>query len=266
MSCFANGQPVDLVPKESNGGVPVNQQDQTSPPVDSYFAQEISPFTISTDTVASGITTLVYTFTASPAHGIVGGAEILLLDVAADRPFYAIALTVVGDLITVDRPIDHLFPAASTLGRIVTTEMAVDGSVTPQIFSMRAGQIPVDAVRFMITATNNNDMDYSLFAGMAALPRGLVFRIVNHFQKTIFCFKTDREIAQFCFDLAYQPKAPAGEFGLVARVTFGGQAKHGVVLRIKDTDVLQWVVQDKLDGAVGILSLKISTEGHETTD
>lgn len=265
--CSLNGRPnnpVSIVsPLESNGAIPVNVQDGTTTPLDSLFSQSISNFSLAVDTGVSTVTTLVYDFTAAGGHGIAPNDELLLLDTAANRALQCVALAVAVDTITIDRPIDHIFPVSTTLGRIVTTNMAVDGSVTPQIFSIRAGSVPNDYVRFLLTATNNTAMDFSLFAGMAALTRGLVFRIINDFQKTIFNFKTDGDIGQFAYDIRYADKAPAGEYGLAARITFGGQDKHGVVLRISNNDVVQWVVQDDL---TSLFTLKVSGEGHETLD
>lgn len=263
MGCTRDGMTEYTVPVEENGGVPVNVQDQTTPPLDALFAKSISNFTLAADTVASGITTLQYNFTANGGHGISINDEILLLDQAANKSFFSVVINVVVNVITVDRPIDHAFPSATALGRIVTTSMNVDGSVTPKIFSLRAGSIPTDAVRFLIGASNNSAMDYSLFAGLPALTRGLVFRIVNSFQKTIFCFKTDREMSLMCFDVKYADRAPAGEYGLISRFTFAGQDKHGVALRIQDDDVLQWIVQDDL---TSLLTMQISAQGHETQD
>ncbi len=264
MSCFVNGEPVDLVPKELNGGVPVNSQDQTSPPIDPLFAREISPFTISLSTGVSGLDagSFVYSFKAVGGHGLAVNDEILLLDVAANRSFFAIVIGVVIDDITVDRMIDHDFPVTS-LGRKVTTKMNVNGLVTPKIFSVRAGSIPFDNTRFILTMTNTVAMDSGGFGGLAKLGRGLVFRIYNGFQKTVFNFKSNGEIKQFCFDGDYDPKAPAGTFGFFARISFAGMDKHGVALRISENDVLQWVVQDDL---TGLTSLQVSSQGHEVTD
>lgn len=268
--CSAGGIPIAggvtiLGPFEANGGFAVNIQDQTTQPVDAYFAQALSNFTISVNTGVSGVTagTLVYSFTATAGHGISPGDEIILHDTAANRAFYAEVLSVAVNTITIDRPIDHSFQIATTLGRIVTTHMNVNGSVTPQIFTVRSGTIPTDFVRFIITITNNTAMDYSKFGGLTALTRGFVFRIVNAFQKTIFCFKTDAEIAQYCYDASYASKAPAGEYGFRARITFGGQDKHGVVLRIGENDYLQWVVQDDLSS---LLSLRVAAQGHFIQD
>ena len=250
-------------PLESNGAIPVNIQDQTSTAIDTYFLQQTGSFTLAADTSKSSTTSLVYTFTATTGHGLTTGNEILLLDVIGDVSFYSLVKNVVGDTITIDRPIDHVFPSATTLCRITTSQMAVDGGVTPQIFTARAGTNPVDFVRFLITMLDDSSMDDGKFGGIAALTNGLVFRIVNGTQKTIFNFKSNQEIRQFCYDVAYADKAPAGQFGLSSRITFGGQGKHGVVLRVSGSDALQWIVQDDL---TDLLSLRISAEGHEVTD
>jgi len=255
---YLNGVP-KIYPRESNNGVPVNVQDQTTQPVDGLFAQSISNFSLAVDTVASGLTSLVYVFTAAPGHGIGVNDEILLLDTIGNREYFAKVLNVSVDTITVDRPIDHIFPFTTTLGRRVTTQMAVDGSSTPQIFSIRSGSIPSDITRFIITMLGDSSMDDGKFGNLSALDRGLVLRIVNGFQKTIFNFKTNGDIKQFCYDVSYADKAPAGQEGLVARITFAGQDKHGVTLRIQDTDVIQWIVQDDL---TDLVSLKIAGEGH----
>ncbi len=241
-------------------------QDQHTEPVDALFAQSVSEFTLAVDTVASGVEagTLIYSFTAVAGHGIAINDEIILLDPDADRSFQAIAIDVVGNVITVDRPIDHVFPATTGLGRIIITNMAVDGSTTPQIFSARAGTVPIDFTRFLVTMLGGNaSMDDGLFGNIPALTNGLVFRIVNSFQKTIFTFKTNGDIKQFCFDVSYANNAPAGQTGLSARISFAGPEKHGVTLRIGPDDVLQWIVQDDL---TELNALRVAAEGHFTQD
>jgi len=251
---------------EANGGMPINIQDQTSKPIDAYFARSLSNFTLSADTGVSGIAvgTFVYTFTATAGHGISATDEILLLDVALDRSFFAVVTNVATNVITVDRPIDHDFTVAvTTLGRVVSTQMNVNGSVTPIVFSARAGVNEIDFTRFIIRMLDSTSMDDGKFGGITALTNGLVFRIVNSFQKTIFNFRTNGEIANFCFDTKYADRAPGGQYGFSGRITFAGPSKHGVTLRIGTDDVLQWVVQDDL---TGLDVLQVVGQGHEVTD
>lgn len=259
-SCRIDGVAPYTVPVESNGAVPINVQDQTTPPLDALFARSLSNFTIAVQIIPSGLTALTYVFTADAGHGIAPSDEILLLDEAENRSFFAMVITVAVNVITVDRPIDHAYPITS-LGRIVQTNMNVNGSITPVIYTIRAGSVPTDVVRFIMTMTDASAMDYSTFGGLPALTHGLVMRIYNGFQSTVFCFKTNGEISQFCYDIDFAIKAPAGNFGLGARISFGGTDKHGVVIRIQDDDVIQWVVQDDL---TGLLTLRVAAEGHLT--
>jgi len=248
---------------ESNGAVPVNIQDQHSPTVDALFAQAISNFTISADTTAATPTTVPNTFTATAGHGIVATDEIILLDVAQNRSFSSIVTNVATNEITTAKPLDDTYAAATTLGRIVTTNMNVDGSVTPQIFSARAGTVELDITRVIITMIASTSMDDAKFGGIPALTNGFAFRILNGFSKTIFNFQTNQDIKQFCYDVDYSDKAPAGSYGFSARISFAGQDKHGVTLRIGENDYLQWLVQDNL---TAMDSVKVSLMGHEVTD
>lgn len=249
------------VPKERNGGVPVNLQDQTSEPIDTMFAQELGTFSLAEDVTVSTELVLNYDFEAVAGHGLNIGDEILLAQV--DRAFRATIINVATNTITVDTPIDFAFTTAA-FGLLINTNMVVDGT-TPKIFSIRAGTTEVDITRVILTMTSSAAMDDSLFGSLTALTNGLIFRVVNGFQKSVFNFKSNQDIKQFCYDLSYSNRAPAGQFGLVARITFSGQAKHGVALRIGTDDVLQWVVQDDLTGG-SLTTLKVSAEGHKITD
>lgn len=260
----AEGDEVNIEVIEGIGCLTVCVQDQTTEPIDALFNQSVSNFTLSADTTASTEATLNYTFEATGGHGIVVGNELLLLDVIADRALQLVVVGVATNTITIDRPIDHVFPSSTTLGRIVTSDMSILGSlVSPQIFTFRAGTAPVDITRLMLEMIDDTSMDDGKFGGIAALTNGLVLRLYNGRHKTIFNFKTNGDIKEFCYDVSYADKAPAGQFGLSSRITFGGQDKHGVVIRLSGADVLQWVVQDDL---TGLTHLSGAVQGHKTQD
>lgn len=244
--------------------VDVNIQDQVTEPLDPLFIQSISEFTISADTGQSGIDapSFIYDFEAAAGHGISAGNEILLLDTATESSFYALALNVAVNTITLDRMIDHNFTFASTLGRVVNGNMAVDGSVTPQIFTVRAGTIPADYTRYIMTMQCSTLPDNSKFGNLPALTRGLVYRICNGFQKTVFNFKTNLDIEQFCYDTKITPKSGAGNATFGARLSFAGPEKHGVAIRVQDESVTQWVVQDNL---LALISARVAAQGHLTS-
>ena len=244
------------------GAVETSTQSQITPPLDSLCVESLSNFTLSADTVLSTVSTLVYTFEATAGHGISTGNEIILLDVAGDRSLQAVVINVVTNTITVDRPIDHVYPSATTLGRITNSNMNVIGSLaSPRIFTLRGGLNPSDYTRFLLTMTDDSAMDDGRFGGISALTNGLVLRVISDFQRTIFNFKTNQDINQFCYDTRYSPKAPSGLFGFSGRLSFEGADKHGVPLRLTGLQVIQWVVQDDL---TELLSLRVAGQGQET--
>jgi hypothetical protein len=246
----------------TSNSLDVMLSDSTTEPIDTYFLEQLSSFTLSADTVASTLTVLVYTFEATVGHGIAPLDEIILLDIVGNKEFYATVISVATDTITVDRPIDNLFPSATSLARIVNSNMAVDGSGTPRIFTVRAGSKPIDITRIIIAMTDQTSMDDAKFGGLSALAKGFVFRAIDGFNKVVFNFKTNGEIAGYCYDVRYSDKAPSGFFGLTARITFAGQSKHGVALRVSTfTDALQWIVQDDL---TDLDTLRVAAQGHQT--
>ncbi len=258
---IVNSDESNIANVADNKGQDVNLLDRLTAPVDASFAQSVSNFTISVATTASTDIVLQYDFTATAGHGLAVGNEIILLDTAANRVLQAVVLNVATNVITIDRPIDFAFAVATTLGRIVITNMAVDGSVTSQLFSVRAGSVPFNMTRFILSMTaTGTAMDDSMFGNLTALTRGLVFRVVNSYQKTIFNFKTNQDIKLMCFDADYSDKAPTGSYGFSARLSFAGAEKHGVPLQITTDDVIQWVVQDDLRG---LDTLMASDQGHE---
>ena len=244
---------------ESNGASPVNIQDQTTSPLDAKFAQQLSAFTLAADTVPSGQTSIVRTFPVNPGSGILAGDEIFLFDVAGDIAMFSEVLSNVADTITVDRPVDHVFPALTTLGQIVNTNMAIDGSIDEQFFTLRAGTSPVDVTRYLTSMILSSSGDDSRFGNLPALTRGVLLRIYNGTKRTVFNFKTNGDIKNFCYDVAYSDKAAAGQYGLSSRITYGGPSKHGVVQRISGTEVIQWIAQDDLTALITYTNV---AQGH----
>jgi hypothetical protein len=243
-----------------NIGVDVNLQDQHSEVVDTFFLESISPFTLASDTVASTVSTLEYDFEATAGHGLIVGSELILLDIIADHESYMCVQAVDVNTITVDRPMDSVYPAATTLCQIVNSEMAVDGSATERIFTVRSGVQPTDIVRLVLTILDGSAMDDGKFGGITALTRGFNLRVIDGVQENIFNLKSNGEIKQFCYDVNYSSKAAQGSYGLSARMSFGGQSKHGVTIRLSGSDRLQWIVQDDL---TGLTSLRVSAQGHK---
>jgi hypothetical protein len=251
------------IPKESNGGVPVNVQDQTSRILDLYFIQQLqAPATLAVETVPD-----TYTFEVTDSTGFVDGDYVGIVCPSGEFFFANQIGAPVANVITVDTPIDVTAPVGCNVLR-TTKDMAVDGSVTRQIFQIgpiggTAG-IDVDITRTTGSMTDADVMDDEKFGGLPALTKGLVLRKNDGVLQNIWNVKTNREFAVVCAgDFNYADKAPAGFYGARFRNTFGGQEKHGVVIRLEPGETLEIIVQDDL---TGLDSFEIMAQGHVVTD
>jgi len=106
-------------------------------------------------------------------------------------------------------------------------------------------------------------MDDGKFGGGSALTNGIVLRANNGDMTNIWNVKSNGEIALLAFDAQYADKAPAGLNGFRFRNTYGGQSKHGVVIRLGFSEKLELLVQDDLTGLDGFTMM---AQGHVVTD
>ena len=249
-------------PLESNGGIPVNLQDQTSRMLDLWFLKGLAaPTTLSVTAVVNA-----YTITVAATTGFVAGCTVAITTQTGyyfGRQIGAVA----GNVITLDTPIDIAYPAGSTCFP-ASRNMAVNGAVTPQIFQIGpvgvATGFAVDIVRVNGYIQDDTAADDSLFGGIAALSRGIVLRKNNGVLQNFWNAKTNGELSLICAsDLYYTGKAPAGSVGIRWRNTFAGTEKHGVTVRLEPGEILELIVQDNL---TGLEVFEAMAQGHFVTD
>lgn len=233
-------------------------QDQTTESLDVPFLLDRGPFTLDGDTIRDS-----RFFDALTGHGIVVGETIELADSATFMQ--AKVLDVVLDNIEIDTPINHIY-LDGVSGTRSTDDLRVDGSVTPQVFSVLplAGQAG-DMTRIIVTIESSSAMDFTKFGSMAALINGVVIRVrrENGDFRNHLNFKTNGEFIEKAFDIIELSKTGGGGFGLVMRLTYAGPEKHGVAVRVDGDLNEEWqaVIQDDLSS--GLLKFRITAGGHE---
>lgn len=251
---------------ESNGGVPVNIQDQTSRAIDARLCQSVTgPYLLTTNTIPN-----TYDIPLVDATGLLVGDIVGLFQNSTNpATYFGIVQSINTNTLTVDTPLDMVFDTLITPVLFeVICNMAVDGSVTPQIFSLdNDSDIDIDVTRVIIHITDGTVMDDGKFGGINALTNGVVFRkkrsdgsYVNYWNRSV---KTNGEFGLMAYDKKYDDKAPSGIYGLSVRSSYGGQDKHGVTIRIKNNEELQLVVQDNL---INLLTFEMLVQGHFVTD
>jgi hypothetical protein len=244
----------DIANVGAAGGLDVSVQDQTSPPLIVNMNRTINVTSLTSPT-AIGDTTIV----VASATGFVDGVHITLTDPVSGRYYTGHQVGAIATLtVTVDTPIDFVYTHDMT--------SAIGTLAAPIIYSVRAGEqsdVPttVDITRLIFTCTDDTAVDFTKFCGGPPLTNGIVLRRVDGYYQNIFNVKTNQDLANIMFDfvVAASSNPVQGVDGFVSRLTFGGQNKMGVVVRIGPGEDLELLVQDDL---TGLTSFTIVAEGH----
>ena len=198
--------------------------------------------------------------------GAAVGDVVLLRDTVYNRFAFFEVVAINTLAVTLDGPVDHDFLAANTSVSFSTSNLAVNGSVTPQVFSVRpetAEQVNVTAhvTRIIFTCVCTGAVTLEKFADLTALTNGLLLRHVDGETINYFNVKSNIDLASLAYDFeVYQASNPAqGLNGFTCRLTFAGNSKMGTALRVRPTDDLQLIVQDNLST---ITELGVMVEGH----
>ena len=244
--------------ERGNEGVAVYVQDQTTEAVGRHFVRTLGSFNILAPTVVNS-----RSFTASPGHGIVVG-ETLEFDnnVIFMR---AIALTVVGDVVTMDTPFNHAYQVADTFFR-TDISLRVNGSVTPVVFKVAplTGQT-LDITRITLIIESAQAMDFTQFGSISALINGCVLRVkrADGEYRNLINFKSNGDFIEEATTPLFQDKTGGGGFGFTATLIFAGQENRGVVIRLDGTrgEQLELIVQDNL--SAGLTKFQMRAQGSE---
>jgi len=256
-----NGNPAPV--GRTDGALDVALQDQHTPIINVPLnASEV------TTTLTSEVQMLDTTdnvISVSDATGITVGKFISLTNIEDNRFFTGFVVGVSVTDIDLDCHPGYAFPVVGTVVTIGTTELAVDGSTTTKIFSLRASDpglpVVIDLYRIMFICTTATPVSLDTLGDIAGGVKygmclrkkqldGSYFHIAN--------FKTNADIAGTMYDWdPYEASNPVqGVDGFSARFTF---QKTGVAVRLVKGEDLELLVQDAQDT---ITSLTARVQGH----
>ena len=235
-------------------------QDSTSPLYVVMFSNIQAETTLSTLTAKDD-----YIINVASATGFVVGQYLTMYSTTDNRVSFADILAVNGTAITLDRPLDFEYPIGADV-RVGTTNMNVDGSVTPQIFGIRnpTGSdvtLSVDITRLMFKILTAGAPDLSEFGDInGGITRGVQIRRVDGTYQNIVNFKTNGEMKNAMFDLAIQAASGNQQDGVTGRFTLSAL---GAVVRIGEGEDLQIIIQDDL---TSLNTFRVIAEGSEVVD
>jgi hypothetical protein len=253
----------------SNNALDVSVQDQVTRPIIAKF-NKVEQSTTLAAPASKGDTSIVVT----SATGIVEGKYIILFNPEAVIFLFAIATDITGaPTIVLDSPLDSDFPAGTFVDVAETNLKSIGSLGSPVIYGLRGTGAPpgidlsVDITRLIFTATANSAVDLTKFVNLERLTNGLVLRRRNNVTENIFNIKDNTELASLMYDVTVQQATNPvqGIDGFVGRLTFAGQNKIGVALRLPIGDDLELLIQDDISTAQSgdsITKFEITAEGH----
>jgi len=246
------GDPIYL---EENGGLPVNVQDQHTSASDPYFAQvQGDPIFLLNPGVLHE-----YTIDLVTGHGFIAGDELVLYESEGNRVFISSAISVGTNTIQLADPLNYDYESPTSICLKYTSELNVDGSTDRQTFSIRPPNNQVDVTRVMFQMVTTNYCELDMFGDIIdGLTRGLVMRKrgANGGETTnYFNMITNAKMALLMYDVNLYEAAKHGVNGLGGRLTYGGQSKHGVTIRLDVGESLEVIIQDDLSDLLGFKML-----------
>jgi hypothetical protein len=230
-------------------------QDQSTRALDLKFLHVANPPT--TLTVATAVND--FDIQVTSAVGFSVGRIVGVFD-GAGNYYFGEVLAVNALVITLDTPIDRVFGIGASVISGDSHLNVLGSKASPVKYQITSGgTLTIDITRIMGNITSGDPMDDGKFGGITALTNGVVLRHTNGEIINYWNVKSNGDIALICFDASYSTKAPGGENGFRFRNTYGGPAKHGVVLRLAPSDKLEVIVQDDL---TGLTDFQMMAQGH----
>ena len=175
------------------------------------------------------------------------------------RFYQSIVASAAGNTVGLGSPLDYAFTIDADV-YIGDWNVAVDGSVaskTARVLAPPAGVFCIH--RIHVAITDDTAMDSAKFGGITALTNGILFRVVNGATQNLPLVVNNMGFSEQGFDIQYDPKAPAGVYGFIAKLNLPDAP--GAILRIAGSgnDELQCIIRDNL---TSLTMFNINIQGH----
>lgn len=240
----------------NRGAMEVYIQDQNTPIINYLAFQDLNSVVLAANTVIDS-----RQIALQSGHGVLVGNIIQLRQ--AEKSYQGIVTNVSGNTITFDSPLDKVFYTNQTYTAIRgSANLAVNGSVTRQIFNVRPAQNNKwDITQVIVYIVDDSAMDDTKIGGIAAVSNGIVMRKKNSTYDNIGNIKSNGDLKAVGCDVVYATKVGGGEYSMQGICQFGGQGNAGVVIRIDGTtgEEIQFIVQDDLSAITKITAVVV---GH----
>ena len=172
-------------------------------------------------------------------------------------------LNIVGNIFTLDRPLDYAFLATVTNIKQTLLNMNVNGSVTPQSFKIMPSNnqiwhLEIISIQMVMGSAGDN----GLFGNLSELTRGVVLRKYDGTTSQFYTstvWKTNGDIFLDTGNINYSVRSSGG--GSYGVNSLGSFYQTGAVVRLDSSvgDYLEILVQDDL---TGLTTFNAKVQGH----
>lgn len=236
----------------------VNIQDVHTILVNQEFHQATEISTL----FAGNVTAQDRTFAVVDATGFTVGDSVEVFNGIVETQFPRI-LEIDGNNITIDRPIDLSYTNTDGIRKVITN-MAVNGSVTPQSFKVTGEQAfdLTHIARIIFEMTHTSAGDLSKFGNLNELPNGMIIRAYRgdiDVWKTFTNWRKNADIKRDMYDVDFDDRSGGqGLYGTTGRATF---LAFGAVAELDpdEGDFIEILIQDDL---TGLESFTMNAQGH----
>ena len=225
------------------GALNVNQALVHKKGINEYLKQEVGGATTLSVAASAGDTSITV---ASTTGFAIGDTIRLSTSTFIERSYFNI-LNIVGNVFTLNRPIDNDLPMGADVIEI-NISMNLTGTLgSPLSFKIQPPSFERwQLTRLLITMLDSTAMDDGTFGGMTALTNGVVIRTsINNIISTVTFWTINKDLKDDMFNVEYALKAPAGQYGLNGRWTLT-LSEFVIDLDGDAGDYLELLVQDDL--------------------
>lgn len=225
------------------GALNINQALVHQEGISEYFKRDIGGATTLSVAISSGDTSI----TVANSAGFVIGDLLRLSSSSIRECGHFHIINVVGNVITLNRPVDNDFEIGDAVTEIDISMNEAGTLANPVVFRIQPPSFERwQITRFLVSMLDTTAMDNGTFGGMTALSNGIVLRVVrNGVVITGTYWTSNQDLKDDMYDVDYSSKAPAGQYGLSARWSL---LKSEFVLDIDGAtgDYIEALVQDDL--------------------
>lgn len=247
-------------------GIDVNIQDQASELLSLFLGEMKDTVTILSNTSKNDVTLDVESTGYTP---LVGEFICLQEDTKITQAEITAVTPIAGNQYTlgIAIPLDYAYTTAGGC-MILNVDMDVNGSGTPVVFQVKPKPgTRWDITRMMTSMVLTGAGDDGLFGDQTALTNGVYYRKEDSTESNnLFNAKENADYALEGYDIAYPTRSGGGgSYGMRSRITFAGQSKQGVVIRL-DGDTNDSFTATVRDDLTGIVKFRTKIQGHVVED